>query len=544
VGLLLVVALWQASQFVWNGCDDDGAYLYLARRLIETGDLLDPLNNRRVTSLGGMSSLQALFLGRLGDAVLPLADLFLGPLLVMVQLWRTSAGKWSVWGIAAAFVIALFPAHLGINNSSPVLLPVGLSLAAYRWTLRMRAPADVGERADDGEPAARTSLALGAALGLVVAAAGTLRPQFALALVPFAVAMTLLPPFSRSNGYRLAGLVVGGVLGLSGWALASWRAVGTPLFPLVGGNVDPTWPATGPDRAGPTAFDLVNNLGSVLTVSYVWLALLLAGLVLIGLWVTERGAQRRTAVGWAARTLVLATGGIVLLLAVLGIVWWSSGDLVSFPRFWMPLLVATVLIPLAALNASRSAGWDAAVLGFAALATVVVAVTYDASWHADSRDLVPDMVSGRSLDVLAADRYAHVRPEYAHVSTMIAPGSKVLTTVDVPSLLLGHDFDVHTLDLVGSTSPSPRLPYFDGPAAKLAWARDQGYDYIVTVDPAVGACHYNAGAQEQNLAAGGVYGSWAPWYLDWFQFVDELSASPSLPGTAATRVGSLILVEL
>jgi hypothetical protein len=49
VGAVLLLARWQTAYFGWNACDDDSSYLYLARRLVLRGDLLDPLNNRRAS---------------------------------------------------------------------------------------------------------------------------------------------------------------------------------------------------------------------------------------------------------------------------------------------------------------------------------------------------------------------------------------------------------------------------------------------------------------------------------------------------------------
>src|SRR5207253_10991331 len=103
-GAVLLLARWETATFAWNGCDDDSGYLYLARRLVLQGDLLDPLNNRRLTSLGGMSALQALFLFRLPDSFLPIADILVGSLLILVALWRTRSGRWSGWGIGAALI--------------------------------------------------------------------------------------------------------------------------------------------------------------------------------------------------------------------------------------------------------------------------------------------------------------------------------------------------------------------------------------------------------------------------------------------------------
>jgi hypothetical protein len=225
--------------------------------------------------------------------------------------------------------------------------------------------------------------------------------------------------------------------------------------------------------------------------------------------------------------------------------WWNVGELLLFPRFWMPLVIASVFLPLVVVNASALVGTRAVALAAGAFAAVMVVLTVGAVPQPGLEDLVADTTPGRSVRALSADRYAQVRSEYDEVSRMIAPGSKVLSAVDVPSLLLDRGFEVHTLDLVGSTSPRPRLPYFIGSPAKVAWARNEGYDYIVATDPAVAVCPlFNEGRQEKLLAAGGLYGSWAPWYLDWFESLDQLGGAPPPTGVSTTRVGSLIIVEV
>src|SRR5206468_8171797 len=105
-------------------------------------------------------------------------DLLVGSLLLLVGLWRTRSGSWSGWGIAAAFTVILFHASLGVDNTSPVLLPVGLTIAALQFAVRLRAEAT----------APRAELATACILGLLVGAAATLRPQYALPLGVLALA--------------------------------------------------------------------------------------------------------------------------------------------------------------------------------------------------------------------------------------------------------------------------------------------------------------------------------------------------------------------
>ncbi|RNM17480.1 hypothetical protein [Nocardioides pocheonensis] len=441
IGLLLAIALWRAARFLWNPCDDDPAYLYLVRRMTESGNLLDPSNLRRATSLGGMSSLQAMFLGNMDDSALPLADLFLGPLLVLVQLWRTSAGGWSRLGIVGAVGIALLPASLGVKNTSPAILAIGFALAAYRLALRTRTYCERHEGAGGVEylettgsrpripvvvhgnqPAARARLVLGAATGLVVAAAGTMRPQFALALFPFAILAALLPLAPRPSVYSVTGLALGGAVVLTGWMVASWRAVGTPMFPLLGGNVDPAWPVR-PDVAGPTVTDVLGNVLDVLT-SQIGLALLLGGAALVGVrWTGTSGLSGRS-IQWAARIYVLAVAANVLVLAVLGTLWWGAGTLFTFQRFWMPIAVATALFPLAVLNQGSFFGMRAALMKGVAFAAAAAVTVGPGAWHVDLSDLVSSTASGQTLRALATDRHERVDADYNEVSRMIEPGSK------------------------------------------------------------------------------------------------------------------------
>jgi hypothetical protein len=143
--------------------------------------------------------------------------------------------------------------------------------------------------------------------------------------------------------------------------------------------------------------------------------------------------------------------------------------------------------------------------------------------------------------MLDGDRYAARRGDYEQAAALVPPGSKVLAAVDVPSLLLSDRSDVGTLDLAGSTSPPPHLPYFQGTGAKLAWLRAHGYRYVIAADPTASTCLYNRSLQEQDARGehGQPYQAWAPYYLDWFQFLDDVSSGPS-----ATRRGSLIVVSV
>lgn len=532
---VFLMARWETATFVWNLCDDDVSYLYLARRLVVDGNLLDPLNNRRLTSLGGMSALQALFLFRLPDTFLPVADLLVGSLLLLVVLWRTRSGRWSGWGIAAAFAVILFHGSFGQVNTSPILLPVGMAIAAFLFAIRVRAEAVT----------ARAELATAAILGLLVGATATLRPQFALPLGLLALVAASWPPLGAGIIRRLTGLAVGVAAGTGGWMVASWRAVGTPMFPIFGGNLDPTWPANGSAVSVPSLHAFVGRAIHPLSSVPRWGFALLGATCLVA-YVLGRLYRDQPYVRWGLRLQVAAVASCVVWMVVLAYIWWSVGSLSAYARFWAPLLMACVLLPITVVNGGKVRSTrQTAASGLAALAFVVIATDMIAS---PPRSVVSylssvatDTMSGRVNGQLDADRYATQRDEYAMAAAKVPPGSKVLAAVDVPSLLLSGGSDVDTIDLVGSTSPSPHIPYFQGTDAKLAWLRGHGYQYIIAVDPNASACLYNRPGQEQDLrgARGPQYQAWAPYFIDWFQLLGDLS---SRQGTA--RVGSLIVAKV
>jgi hypothetical protein len=529
LGVVMLLALWGTANFLWNTCDDDVSYLYLAQRLVLRGDLLDPLNNRRLTSLGGMSALQALFLFRLPDAFLPLADLLIGALLILVGLWRTCSGRWSGWGIAAALTVIVFPLNLGLGNTSPVLLPVGIAIAAFLSAIRLRAQAVT----------TRAELVRACILGLLVGAAVTLRPQFGFPLGLFALIAVSWPPLSKGLVYRLVGWAVGLIAAIAGWSVASWRAVATPIFPIFTGNLDPTWPALGPPVHVPSAWALLGRVAEAL-ISPPWGLAVLGG-ICVAAYILKRSSDEPILSHWDFRLLLVAIGAGIVWIVVLADMWWGLGP--PLARFWAPVLMACLLLPIGVINGSHGRRTRLNFVGGLVMLGLVVGVTAASPGLAAShaRTVAEDTKSGRVKQMLSIDRYAVQRDEYTRAAALIPPGSKVLAAVDVPSLLMASGIDVNTLDLVGSTSPSPHLPYFRGTAAKLMWLRAHGYEFVIAVDPNSSACLYNRSLEEEDIRGkhGQQFQAWARYYFDWVQFLKDASITQG-----STRIGSLVVLNV
>lgn len=537
-GLVLALflnALSQTAHFHWNPCDDDPAYLYLARRLVVRGDLLDPLSNRRLTSPGGMSALQAIFLTRLPDTFLPFADLFLGSVLILFVLWRRRQ-HWASWGIIAAALVILFPDNLLSNgNSSPVLLPVGLALAALSFGFPMML-----------NPSHPSTPLRACGVGLLIGASAALRVQFAIPLGLSALVMIVWAAGRAIAMKRVGNVIVaagtmaiGFLLSLAGWAVASGRAVGTPLFPLLPGNLDPTWPVNGPAVPIPLG-EFLGRIGNAL-INPPWIAGLALGLLVLA--IVLRAPARVPRLRFAA--LVLqggATAAALLLMLFLAVIWWDQGDLHNTVRFWGPDLLAALLLPLVLLAIAELPTGPPLQISSLLIVGMVALTTLGAPAIGRVQMVIYDLLSAQVVPTLESDRYGSLRNDYTQASRLIAPGSTALTAVDVPSLLLAQNHDIHTLDIPGSTSPAPHMPLLQGTQPMLAWLHQHQYKQIVAVDPAQSLCLYNRVYKVQDLVGlhRQIYQAWAPYFFAWFDFLADVTRARA----NVVRVGSLEVITI
>jgi hypothetical protein len=127
-----VAALAASASFVLNINDDDPAYLYFAQRLLSTGGLIDPFNNRRITSYGGASVYQAIFLRIAGNESLQAFDLVFGALLLIALVVGAvvGLGGWAV-ALNRSSRTPLFPIVRGNFSGHPAAIEPGITAAFY-----------------------------------------------------------------------------------------------------------------------------------------------------------------------------------------------------------------------------------------------------------------------------------------------------------------------------------------------------------------------------------------------------------------------------
>jgi len=180
------------------------------------------------------------------------------------------------------------------------------------------------------------------------------------------------------------------------------------------------------------------------------------------------------------------------------------------------------------------------VVVLAASTLLVFDVPPAAAWDAVVGDthLGTDVLTGTTG---FTDRYASVRSQYARLNAAIPAGAKVLSAVDDPALLQFSRYSVATLDVAGSASPPPHMPFFSGAGAKVRYLRSQGYDYIVAASSETRGL-YQVRTWEYDLVSDNYnYRAWAPYFIDWSRFVNSIEHDPAYRVTA---VGSIDVIDI
>jgi len=567
---LLLVSLGLAIGYVfYNQYDDDPAYIYLAKRLLGTGGLIDPFNARRMTSYGGATLYHALFLDVTGNSSIRGFEFTFAVVLLVVVTVGTFRRRWIALGTVVLGIGVMAGHSIGpIQNLSPTLSAAALSLATYQLLGKVR-------RAPDADQP-WLFVVIGVVLGGILA----LRFYYLFSVV---VAAIIAIVFARRRRAIRAVAVCGlaGLLSVAGWAVASYRSSRTPLFPLVEGNYDPSYPV-GPNPFAGGVGEYLRHLGSVINGYGVgWVAI---GCIGIAVGALVIGRRARTDPNHVAplrhpdrQELVVLLGagiGCLVQLVVYTVVF-SGFAGYEIDRFEGPSTLACGLFavhlfwpcrdpavasarprraprhapttrrgPLRRLGPTvpwrvpaRLALGTFAVVG---LTCVMFGGTPRSYWDATRSNVrnAWDILQGSSGFV---DRYVLVEKEYRRMNRTVPRGATVLAAVDEPSLLSFSRFHFATLDLAGAASPAPHMPYFRGAAAKATYLRRLGYQYILA-DASTGPGLYDLDAWRQELHAPQYnYRSWAPYYFDWAKSITDLEHD----GRHRVRyVGTLALIEI
>ncbi|MEI7624284.1 MAG: hypothetical protein WCJ88_12070 [Actinomycetes bacterium] len=528
IGALAVYAVLAAEATLkrgWNACDDAPAYFYLARRFWEFGELLDPFNNRRLTSFGTGSFFQGLFMGPFGDNALNSFDEVIGAVLLASFAFSAVRAKERAWMFLLPIPLLLNQSVFGLINSSPTFAIFAILLVVLTEVLSC-----LGR--DQAEKIATTRLALFAFVLLTL-----LRPTAGFVLLPI-IGWLVLVEIDQRRSLLNRQVIIGLVASFLPWSLLQWRDSGTPFFPVFSGYASEIFPLNGfTDRVaiGP---HLVENLGQLIDSNFS-VFFLFGGFAAVG-------------IGWAAGTrriqrpwftyAVIVCSSILVFLAI-GAVFRRGGfPLIELRRFTTPVLVAAGLAPVFALSQSgegaeprlalRRLGQLASVLVVASVALGMVLITI--------RDTPSRVLDGSISQSLAEPRFAKEQASYAQVRDRLPDGSNVLAAVDLPHLLLDRRYSLETYDIAGAMAPRGEFPFDGDLPAQQRWLAEQGVDYLVVQRTGSSNCLYSSARWTQNLNKNTVFADWTPYALSWFKFTDALQNEPG----RSERFGDLVVIPV
>ena len=542
-GGLTALALSQTAfalrQARWNVCDDDIIYLYLPRRLLLTGTLIEPFSQRRIATYGGQAAFHGIFLDLLGNRSLGLFDLGVAPVvigLLIIGPIRT--------GTRALGAIALLGTLLLSMNAQINLSPLYSAVALLFTGLRLCA---LLQRGDDQNH--RVGLIL--ALGIVGAGLLALRLNFLwpmMVVTGGVLVMRWRNPRQVAREFTVLGSVI--VACTAGWAWALWRSSRTPLFPLITGTLQESWPGYR-DADGSSVSSILRSSETVLRtgqgVKAVILILLLALVPLI--------ARSRAGPLFLAVLGVLAYISTVLLINA----YITVAALIDVWRFTWPVLTTIALFTVGmalappeetervprrlSRPAVRSVVLGGAAWAGAALLVLALSGQSLATARQNLRSRLTALRGAVADPDLLNDRYEAVAADYQLLEQRLTHRARVVAAVDYPALFGSRAKQLQNMDIIGSNSPSPGMPFFSGGRAKLDYLANLGYTHLVVVDPSASACLYRTDSWLKNAAGseGKVYMQWAPHFLDWLSDVTAWSQ----PGASGVeRFGNLLLIDI
>jgi hypothetical protein len=521
-----------------NACDELRAYLPMVNRFLDTSAIIEPWSYRRLQNLGGFTYLQAIPVGFLGNrgiglAEILLASVFLGGLFVANGLRATFTRV-----VSLLFILSIPVLWIPRINVAPVLFMVPLLVAVFASTAQLRVALRSGDRA------AGARWALGA--GLLLAGLWSVRaPIMPVAAASLVLGVVLLGGCGWRERLRVVLVTAAtGAVATVSWLVASWQAVGTPLYPLLPGNANTSVPAERNPAITTLADYAGNTLDYLRSGSYFW--------VVLGVLVLALLARRFLPDG--ALVVIVAAAALASILAFSVTISIASDR--DFGRYIAPMgagvAVFFLVETLRALDPLLLAGLDrraaragllvlgAGLLGLVAVFTPIAVrpaqntILLPGGWSVfDWSDPIPGFYRASRLETPALEA------AWRRVLRRVDP-DRTIAGVDRPYLVDYARDDIPNLDFPGWATPTGTFPYFAGPEAKLAYLAREGYETLVVTEPQRDQC-LSPPYQHFARTIGPPDSVYAKYFLDW---TDDISAVEARAPRAITRVGELTVIDV
>jgi hypothetical protein len=519
----------------FNIPDDYVLYFSLAKKIVESGSMLEPYACRRLLSFGGQEYLHAMFI-----AVAPIR--FIHGLdrgvfvLVCVGL---VVGAFTGESTRARYAVPLGLSLLTllwlpevIQNSASLYTSIACLLGVWR-TVRW-GPVRPGRWAVDPR--------LACLLGLTVVACIVVRTTN---LLPVATFLFLAWVFDCASSQgtlwdktlgltrAFAWLTAGSLVALAPWSVLLWQSGGTPFFPAFRGNLTAGFEHM--HRA-----ETMNEISSTLVASLLHehaLPTFVLLLVAAAMPVAGRGARDG---------LALAIGATCGFLGIAGIGAWFGQE--NLPRYFFGYFAATAI---ALAMSTRSALDRRDPRDMARLIVIAAAVAAQVIVGRDrARGVYTELVDNFNRTWTASaellDGFAKVDgdADYKHIQSHMTAGESAVAAVATPFRFDYARNPIYSLDSpMGAMGPRPGFPSFKGPEALASYLIAHGIHYLVYTSftgpypDAFGKAHWKEHLGPKDL---GYLRAEAPYQLDAMESIEALSLSRKI----VDRVGSLTLLDL
>jgi len=453
VGVRLLGAVAALDASPW---DDDVAYTAFIKRLLDTGDLIEPFSFRRLGAYGGQTALGALAAARGTLANVHLVDkgLGLGVVLLAMLGHARERDTQPLWLALIALVMVLLP-EAAINTAS-YWTGVVMFLALYRCVVREH----------------------WALAGLVAAATCTLRQNFLAPVAVFlaAVLIARLIGIARALSLRDAWhqerrrwLVIAGVAlaVIAPWWIAALASSDTFLFPIVDGtwnhglSIKPavtTWPQ-----------ELADLVTAGLEPSPIAVIPILALVVAFT-------SDRRLGRPLAALMIACAVGFVFLVHGLVGT------DPVHVWRYAFGFATALAIVLVLELGSDDEIVMLAPLGRWIVLAALVLQLVVARGATARQASVVFDNVgAAAAFDRRGDPGAAAERARYRAMQAAVPAGERVLVMLDDPALLDYRRNRIANLDVPGFASPGEQLPSFRGAEPLRTYLVAAGYRFAAFV---------------------------------------------------------------
>lgn len=519
--LLGLAALAFATAIVWphqvDPNDDLVCYLMLPEKILATGTLIETFSFQRAGTFGGQALLQALVMivgnetsGHTPDRGLAMLVIF--GILMAAMRGVTGPARWIGFFLLLAFWFVPVP-RISTNGA----MTGGCLLAALVATFSRVKSLGL-----------RKNLPAFVPVGLVAAAASSIRPTFALVAASTFAGLTLwrilenrkAKPIENILPFLISGLVC--VVLLVPFMFVLYQSNGAPVIPPFSGFVSEAYQTFDFPETAKNFESLFNFLTGGPTI--VLLVLLAVAVVLPG----ESGR------GWVLAGMLAACCLIVFRFAA--IAYYDQY------RYIYPIVVPMLLWYLATglkPTSQQSVGQEKIPLRILAVALALFVLV-------NARSGIQEL--GAQIDSLALANEpnrsflpAQLKSAYKSIQENVPPGEKILTMVDAGYWLDYSRNPMQSINAVGGACPPPGIPFGKGPEALRDYLRGLGFNYLIAVDFNNAVLLYTRRLWTEATRPEWIYPQlWRPRFLDVMDSIDAFDKE----GKVIAREGNLRLIQL